>query len=388
MKPLLWKRLVGSIAPAAVLLYAGIEVSERSLADGNAFSGHWGIPLGHVGGDSWANLAFVQEQRGEDPLPALRRAVELSPADAGYRGRLGLAEEAAGDLDGARRDLVRSSQLSRKFEPWWNLLNFYFRREQWDLFWPAVRQALPMSYGDRSALFDLCLRAEGGAERLEGALPPDREIRMSYQNFVMDRGLIHRAQPLLEELASSAGAGEGERFRAWVGLLVQNYQIQPATLVWRQLLQRHVVTGDAFPWQAPSVSGSAVRELEGEQRQISLNGEQPEDCDLLWRIMPVASRSMYRFEWATEARLTNPRGDPSSTGLTWRIESYAKPPRVLAQSPELAAGSASSSVDLNVPGDSEAIRITLHYRRPLGSVRAEGRVKIERVRVTEVGRSQ
>lgn len=126
MTTLLWKRFAGVIAPAAALMYAGIEVTERSLADWRLFSGRWEIPLGDVGGDSWANLATIQDQRGENPLAALRRAVELSPAEAGYRSRLGLAEEAVGDLDGAERDLVRASELSRKFEPWWNLLNFYF----------------------------------------------------------------------------------------------------------------------------------------------------------------------------------------------------------------------------------------------------------------------
>ncbi len=388
MTTLLWKRFAGVIAPAAALMYAGIEVTERSLADWRLFSGRWEIPLGDVGGDSWANLATIQDQRGENPLAALRRAVELSPAEAGYRSRLGLAEEAVGDLDGAERDLVRASELSRKFEPWWNLLNFYFRRERWDQFWPTVSRALPVSYGDRSALFDLCWRAEGGAERLESILQGEREIRMSYVNFLMNRGSVTRAPPFLEELAASAGVGESELFRGWVNLLVRDYQVEPAAHVWQRLLQRHVVTEEAFPWQTSGVPGSSVRELAGEQWQLSLNGDQPEECDLLWRVKPVRSRFKYRLEWAADARLTNPREGLSSTGLTWRIEAYANPPRLLAQSPEIAAGAAANAVNFNVPADSKAIRITLRYRRPLGSVRAEGRIKIDEVRVTEVERNQ
>lgn len=211
---------------------------------------------------------------------------------------------------------------------------------------------------------------------------------MSYVNFLMNRGSVTRAPPFLEELAASAGVGESELFRGWVNLLVRDYQVEPAAHVWQRLLQRHVVTEEAFPWQTSGVPGSSVRELAGEQWQLSLNGDQPEECDLLWRVKPVRSRFKYRLEWAADARLTNPREGLSSTGLTWRIEAYANPPRLLAQSPEIAAGAAANAVNFNVPADSKAIRITLRYRRPLGSVRAEGRIKIDEVRVTEVERNQ
>jgi hypothetical protein len=81
--------------------------------------------------------------------------------------------------------------------------------------------------------------------------------------------------------------------------------------------------------------------------QILLNGEQPEQCDLLTRIVPFA-----RGRRACVHAGSDP---PATPGLAWRTE----------------------------PFDADSVRVILGYRRPIGSVRAEAKVEIRGVKIEE-----
>ncbi len=297
---------VALCAAATVALgFAAYECARRSLIDDPANP------------KFWARRAAQAEDRGESAVAALTRAVELAPREAIYASRLGLAQEAEGDLVLAEFALRRGAELSRKFEPQWDLLNFFFRRARWDEFWKQAEIALAASYGDRIALFDLCWRAEGGVDRLEKLLSRSGSMRVAPAE--------------------------------WCEKLVERFETAAAQRVCA-----------AFPWHRNDVAGVTIREAGPDAWNISLSGEQPEQCVLLTRVVGSATR----LEWSIETDLTN-------TGLTWSVATHEKSPRVLAESGSLAGGPGS----LRFAGDAP-VRIALQFRRPVGAVRAEGRVQL------------
>ncbi len=320
----------------------------------------------------WARRAAEAEDRNESTVAAFTRAVELAPREAIYASRLGLAEEAEGELVLAEFALRRGAELSRKYEPQWNLLNFFFRRGRWDEFWAQSATALATSFGDRTALFDLCSRADGGGrDRLERVLPAAHEIRFRYTAFLMGRAEYERAGGFVESLASSTSGEDVVVINGWCETLLENFEAAAAQRGWRKLRSRGLVQGDTPPWQTPDVKGATVHGMPDGLWHIVLTGEQPEQCTLLTRVVETQGRS--RLEWTIDAELS------ASPGLTWQVESYERSPRVLAKSPELHGGA--GVLDFDAPRG--AVRVTLQFRRPLGSVRAEGRVTLKDLRVTE-----
>lgn len=302
--------------------------------------------------------AQLDEQQGANSIGSLRRAIALSPREALYHSRLGLALEGQGDLEPAERELILGTQLSRKYEPRWDLLNFYFRRAAWARFWPVVADALPISWGDRAPLFDLALQAPRGRMQLQEALPAKREVRFNYALFLISRGDLAAAAPFVAELATSRVSAERPDFFYWIDLMLEKRMLHEALATWGALGE----SGDPFPWKPGKVSGVTIYPQEGEAWRILFSGNQPEHCVLLESVKPVTAGQFYRLEAPLEEKLS-PAG-----GLLWHIETLEASPRLLDHS-------------FTVTGTVEAVRIRLEYQRPQGSVRAEGEVRIHSVRL-------
>jgi tetratricopeptide (TPR) repeat protein len=328
-----------------VLACAVFQVSVRALAKEGS------------GRMAWIQ-AQLDEQQGSSPIASLRRAVALSPREAAYHSQLGLVLEAQGDLEQAERELVLGTQLSRKYEPRWDLLNFYFRRARWDRFWPVATDALPVSWGDRTSVFELALHAQGGQARLQAALPLKREVRFNYAVFLISRGDMASAAPFISELAASAMPEEKPDFLYWIDLLLEKRMVRDALATWRALGE----TGDPFPWRPGKVPGVTIHPMEGDAWQILFDGNEPEHCVVLESVKAVDAGLSYQLAASLEEKLS-PAG-----GLLWRIETLESSPRVLDQSFTTATGV-------------EAVRIRLEYQRPQGSVRAEGEVRIHSVQL-------
>jgi hypothetical protein len=328
-----------------VLAWAAFQVSVRAVAKEGS------------GRMAWIQ-AQIDEQQGSSPAASLQQAIGLSPREALYHSRLGLALEAQGDLDQAERELILGTQLSRKYEPRWDLLNFYFRRARWNRFWQVATDALPVSWGDRASLFELALRAEGGQARLQEALPVKRDVRFSYAVFLISRGEIAAAAPFISELAASVMPEEKPDFLYWIDLLLEKRMVDEALATWQALDE----TGDPFPWKPGKVPGMTIHPTGNESWQILFNGNEPEHCVLLESIKPVNAGQSYRLSTSLEEKLS------PSGGLLWHIETLEASPRVLNQLFIAAVGV-------------EAVRIRLEYDRPQGSVRAEGEVRIHSVQL-------
>jgi len=205
-------------------------------------------------------------------------------------------------------------------------------------------------------------------------LPAAHEVRFRYTAFLMGRGEYAHAGPFLEGLASSTSGEDVVVLNSWCEALLENFEVGAAERAWKKLRSRGLLNEDAPPWQAPDVKGATVHKLGDSAWRILLTGEQPEQCMLLTRVFESRSGKS-RLEWTMDAELS------AAAGLSWQVESYERTPRVLAKSGELHSGAGSLDFDASPMGP---VRITLQFKRPLGSVRAEGRLTIKDVRVTEV----
>lgn len=328
------------------------------------------ISLQPENGEYLATLALQAEYAGQDSTDLLEEAARLNPRASAPRIRLGLAAELRGDTKQAERWLQDAFAVDRQFETRWTLANFYFRQGMLDEFWTWIRSALEMSYGDRSAAFDLCWQASGDAnEILSRAIPDRREVVAAYLAYV----LSHHRQD-----AIAGAAYKLARIRTIEDLPLL-YSATDAVLdpdLWQALGNARPSgithpnfeeprTGHGFDWTFPETPGVTHLSLDGAHR-IRFNGQQPESCELLRQVAgglrPGAS---YTLRW--EART---QGFGSPTGLAWRIA---------GNSGELTASEDWSSGSMTFTPDSDHAVLVLAYRRPQGQVRAEGSLDLRQV---------
>ena len=133
----------------------------------------------------YGSLAEKREELGGDPLPDLERAAALEPENSQWQLRLGLRAEMSGDLGLAERSYRQAARLSRLYEPRYLLAQYYFRRQNADLFSEWSRAAFRTAYGDVAPLLDLCWRMRPDAEWLAGLSPSGRpEISSQFLLFL------------------------------------------------------------------------------------------------------------------------------------------------------------------------------------------------------------
>jgi hypothetical protein len=218
---------------------------------------------------------------------------------------------------------------------------------------------LAISWGDRSALFELALQAEGGRKKLETILPERRDIRFSYAAFLIARNETAAAGPLIPALAASAPPDERPVFLNWIDALLQHRQVQAALKTWRALGESE----DPFPWKPQINPGVTIHTADG--WQVLFDGSEPEHCILMESIKPVTAGAAYRLQMSMEEKLS------PSGGLAWHLETMEATPRVLQPT-------------FTAPSGVEAVRIRLEYRRPQGSVRAEGEIRFHSAQLQKV----
>ena len=319
--------------------------------------------------------ALQLDYDGLDPTPTLRRMAALAPLSSTPRIRLGLAAEIRGDFDSAERWLLDAARVDRQFEPRWTLANYYFRRGNSAQFWRWMRSALEASYGDRRPAFDLCWRMSGDPREIFAqAIPARHEVIGAYLAYLLETRRLSAVAPIALKLAAvgdpndrplllaacdafiDAGAGASAR-ALWtaMGLPVSSDFETPGT-------------GHGFDWRIPDVPGvSRVASRVG--ARILLSGRQPESCEILRRFVSLQPGTRYIVHWETRTQ-----NIASPTGLEWRVSSERAP---------VLSGDDWRAGDLNFTAPSEIVALTLAYRRPSGSVRAEGSLELRNIRIEE-----
>lgn len=339
------------------------------------------IELAPLNTEYLAFRALQLEYAGADATPALERAARLAPLASAPRIRLGLAAEMRGDFDAAERWLLGAAGVDRQFEPRWALANYYFRREKMEQFWKWMRLALEMSYGDRRPAFDLCWRASSGPPGILARTIPDRhDVLAAYLAYLLESHRAEAAFPVALKLADAGDAGDRPVLWTACEEWLDAGNGGAALELWRRMgypVPSGIFHGNfeaprigrGFDWRLLEVPG--VTHAAGDAlHRISLNGRQPESCQLLRQMVLLRPGMRYRFRW--ESR-TASLGSPS--GVEWRMggEGFA-----------ISSSDGWRKDETVFVAPASVIPLTLAYRRPSGQPRAEGSLELSHVAIEEV----
>ncbi|MCU1335906.1 MAG: hypothetical protein JWO19_1487 [Bryobacterales bacterium] len=337
------------------------------------------IELAPENGEYLATLALQAEYSGQDSTALLEEIATLNPRSSAPRIRLGLAAELRGDAKQAEQWFLDAYSVDRQFETRWTLANFYFRQGRPDDFWTWMRSALEMSYGDRSAIFDLCWQMTSDANQiLERAIPDRREVAASYLAYALNqhrRGAIAGAA---NRLANMRTADDSPLLYAAIDTLLDAGDARSAADLWQALGNpppagithpnfEEARIGHGFDWRIAETPGVTHIALDAQPgHRIRFSGQQPESCELLRQVVGgLRAGAAYELHW--EART---QGIASSTGFEWRIATRTGQ---VARSEDWSAGKM-----LFTPDTDHAI-LVLEYHRPEGQVRTEGQLDLRQV---------
>jgi hypothetical protein len=125
-----------------------------------------------------------------------------------------------------------------------------------------------------------------------------------------------------------------------------------------------------FAWRLPTVNGiSASREEKPSGLRLTFSGAQPENCEPLYRVLPVRENTVYEF-----TVLYRTAGIRPDTGLGWRVTdmdggNLMEEPESLASEDDVHA-----KIRFVAPSGCRLVRIALAYRRTPGTTRIEGSI--------------
>jgi tetratricopeptide (TPR) repeat protein len=300
----------------------------------------------------------------------LRQAVSLNPLDANAWMTLGLRAEKRGDGDEAERDLVQAAATDHTFKPAWTLANYYFRVNQTGKFREAVSRCLsliepkdlqPVSF-DPTPIFDLCWRQEDRSKRILDLVPRRKETLIPYLKYLYRTNRTDAAlEAWLEVLrvAGRADAADADELIRFDEHLITVKRMPEAIAVWNELEARGIAPafGRGFAWRIQHPAGVFATETSRDLR-FEFTGAEPEDCELLWRYVPVAGDATWRLKWTADTSRLD-----SASGLWFEKGEESCP--LTAGSCEFKAGGA---------------RLSLKYTRASGTTRIKGTLVLASVR--------
>ena len=353
------------------------------------------IRLTPLRAEYWAQLAELQDLGGSDGRPALAVATRLNPNGSQIWIDLALQEESAGNFAAAERDLLIAASVSKQFDPRWSLANYFFRRND-PRFWHWVHEAFSMSYGDRRPLFQLCWNFSADPSAiLSQAIPDDNRILGPYLAFLLGYDRMAAAQPVARQMLPRATASDVPILLSFCSRSLVASQPAPALSLWNALADRNLIAyprlspesgiiltnqdfhaeplAAGFDWKPGACAGVSVSRASGELT-ITLNGRQPENCDLLSQIVPLDPGRRYEinFEYWTS-------GVRPDSGLSWKLFA-ANGIELPTRSPLLSSDAwKPGHVDFTAAAISFA-RLALVYRRSAGTVRIDGAIAIRNLR--------
>ncbi len=336
----------------------------------------------------YERLAQAREQADVDPVPELRQAARLEPANPERWLRLGTAAEWSGDSELAGAGLRRAAQLSRLYQPRYLLAQYYFRRQDSSAFFEWAQAAFQMSYGDVSPLLDLCRRMQPDGESFaRQALSSPPRVRRQFLLFLVRRGEAGAAAGLARTLSESASADDLPALYGFCDMALAKGDAPDAADVWNALCRsgltpypplvsetgsltnpdfRGPALATGFDWHVESVPGIRLAQLAGEWRVV-FSGDQAESCLLAWQYVTLLPTRRYRVR--VEAA---PLDESSADGIGWSLSYPAPDGRwtewIPGEGPMFTARAALA-------------RLALTYRRPSGSARLAGTVAIHEVRL-------
>ena len=193
-----------------------LERADWLFVKGDAASMREAMRLAPGNAEYASALAEAEPARA---VEILRDAAARNPLDGGLRVELGLAEEERGDLVQAEADLIEAERLDQGFAPRWAMSDFYFHRQEAEKFWPVVKDALRVSYGEVTAQFRQCWSLTGDGDFiLERAIPDRPVVLRRYLDFLVTEGRLNAAVPVAQKSKLGAKLAAG-KFVAFVEIL-------------------------------------------------------------------------------------------------------------------------------------------------------------------------
>jgi tetratricopeptide (TPR) repeat protein len=332
----------------------------------------------------------------------LDRALALNPRLAAAWIARGLEAETAGDRKKAEASLLQAAEIDHLYLPRWTLANFYFRAGDLPSFWTWARRAAGMAY-DPAALFQLCWRASGdGRDILEKAIPDAPALRQAYLDFLLNTNRLEAVAPLAVDLSESAGASQLDQLLRYCDALLARKQVDPALQVWNALATRGIIPYRAldprlgaltnaelaaaplsrgFDWRPAHIGGAALSFDTGAREMLlSLSGKQPESCDIVEQYLAVLPNVKYRFRYRYRTRDL-----AAETGLAWSFVDARTVAELAAGAVPASPGWNEQTLTFSTGSGSDLLRALLRYRRPTGSMRAEGSVDFTRFTLERAG---
>ncbi len=289
----------------------------------------------------------------------LRKTVAASPCLSSAWIELGLRAENAGTVAEAESDLVRAARMDRRYSTLWTLANFYFRHNQGDKFWPVARRALRVgdvvAY-DPAPLFGLCWKLSRDPDTiLNRAIPDVGAVQSRYLEFLVRENLAPAAEAVTERVVAMSGERELSAVYEYCDRLIAVGDAERAIHAWNALCWRtlrgyrplapeagvSLTNGDfsaapvehGFDWRLPATEGVTVERAGLPPRLwITLDGHEPETCDLAAQALAVAPARKYRlrFRYQTD-------GLAASSGVRWRLMEVAGRTEIDSDAVDLAS---------------------------------------------------
>src|SRR5438034_6304813 len=226
----------------------------------------------------------------------------------------------------------------------WTLANFYFRRNDSDNFWPVARQAL--SIGDVTAhdaapLFRLCWKlSQNPATVLERAIPDVGAVQSRYLAFLVRENLAQVAEPVTQRVVALGGERDLDAVLDYCdGLMAAgdaDHAIRAWNAVcWRTLHSYHPLAPLTSPgltnsdfastpiqrgsdWRMPLSGVDVERGGLPPRLWITLDGRQPDTCELLAQVLAVVPSRRYRLRFRYQSDGIRP-----ASGVRWRVADVA-----------------------------------------------------------------
>jgi hypothetical protein len=315
----------------------------------------------------------------------LLRAVELAPFDSQNMVRLALELEMKGRVGEAHHWLQEAERVDRTLAPQWSLVNFYYRRQQWDRFWKHARCAAAIPHADLGGLYDLCLRVRPEPDSLMETLKVNQPDALRQ---LLESAIKHKLASASLKVGELAATNRGEKVRAALldalEQVIQGRNRAAAIHYWNLLARhRHIsldpveepgvvngafggeMAGTGFDWRALRAAGVEIRGRNGVL--IKFTGSQAADLILLTQRVPLAPNCPYRLQYRYRSDL-NVMGAP----VYWRAGGAEGRP---------LTGPGWREDTMDFTARDEWINVELATRRQAGTVRPEGEVEIAWIRL-------
>lgn len=378
-------------------------------------------------------LAYADHIANDRSRPAIERAIRLAPGNPEYYVRLAEADPSSAltamekavaldplnsaiwidfariaeehkDFQRAESCLLRAVGLDRTFAPRWLLAGYYFRRHDPPGFWPAVRSALATSYDDVAPLFDECWQlAPNPGTILAQAIPDRNDVLRQYLNYVLAKKRLDLAEPVASRVMEHAGRDDVPALLSYCDDLLAKNQAPPALEIWNSMSKKRLLDypalipengasitnggfekpflTTAFDWRLAQLPGvSALRDGTLPMLRLSFSGKQPETCEILSELVPLAPARKYLLSVRYET--DEIEGD---TGLSWRVLDVRDGADLLEGTGQLKGKErveGEEELSFTTPAETQLARVALMYQRVLGTVRITGSISLRNVRLS------